>query len=94
MTLSTRDTRRRLEQARAASAIDCRSSSSYPSSSWSSSLIAVIAPAATAAAVAIAVAIAVAAATTIAATTAVVDCYVFVTPLLDFDGNGHRRRHP
>jgi hypothetical protein len=66
------------------------------SSSSSSSLIAVIAPAtananaaiafsasaiaAAAAAAAIAVAIAVADATTIAATTAVVDCYVFITP--------------
>ena len=45
-------------------------------------------------AVAAVVAAAVAAATTIAATTAVVDCYVFVTPLLDFDDAGRRRRHP
>ncbi len=31
---------------------------------------------------------------TIAATTSVVDCYVFGTPPLDFDGAGRRRRHP
>ena len=43
---------------------------------------------------AIAVAISVAAVTTIATTAAVVDCYVFVTPSLDFDGAGRRRRHP
>ena len=47
-----------------------------------------------AAVVAIAVAVAVAAATTIAATAAVVDCYVFLTPLLDFDGAVRRRHHP
>ena len=69
-------------------------------------LIAVIAPAAanaavafsaaaaTAATVAIAVAIAVATATTIAATAAVFDCYVFLTPPLDFDGAGRRRCRP
>jgi hypothetical protein len=45
-------------------------------------------------AVAAVVAAAVAAATTIAATAAVVDCYVFVTPSLDFDDAGRRRRHP
>ncbi len=45
-------------------------------------------------AIAIAVAISVAAVTTIATTAAVVDCYVFVTPSLDFDGAGRRRRHP
>ena len=76
----------------------------HPSSSYlllssllSSSLIAVIAPAAAAAAaaaIAIAVAIAVAAATTTAATAAVVDFYVFVTPLLDFDGAGCKWHHP
>ena len=32
-------------------------------------------------------------ATTIAATASVVDCYVFGTPSLDFDGAGHRRCH-
>ncbi len=30
---------------------------------------------------------------TIAATASVVDCYVFGTPLLDFDGAVRRRRH-
>ena len=44
--------------------------------------------------IAIAVAISVAAVTTIATTAAMVDCYVFVTPSLDFDGAGRRRRHP
>jgi len=39
-------------------------------------------------------AVAVAAATTITATTGVVNCYVFVTPSLNFDGAGRRRRHP
>jgi len=46
------------------------------------------------AAVAAVVPAAVAAATTIAATAAVVDCYVFVTPSLDFNGAGRRRHHP
>ena len=62
---------------------------------FSASAVVAVATAATAAvAVAIAVAIAVAAATTIAATAAVVDCYVFITPPLNFDGAGCRRRHP
>jgi len=46
------------------------------------------------AAVTAVVAAAVAAATTIATTAAVVDCYVFITPSLDFNGTGRRRRHP
>jgi hypothetical protein len=49
---------------------------------------------AVAAAVAITVAVAVAAATTIAATAAVVDCHVFLTPPLNFDGADQRRHHP
>ena len=65
---------------------------------FSASAVVAVATAATAAtaavAVAIAVPIAVAAATTIAATTAVVDCYVFITPPLNFDGAGCRRHHP
>jgi hypothetical protein len=62
---------------------------------FSASAVVAVATAATAAvAVAIAVAIAVAAATTIAATTAVIDCYVFITPPLNFDGAGCRRHHP
>ncbi len=52
------------------------------------------AAAAVATVVAIAVAIAVATATTIAATAAVVDCYVFLAPPLDFDGAGRRRCRP
>ena len=46
------------------------------------------------AAVAAVTAVNVAAATTIAATTAMVDCYVFVTPSLNFDDAGCMRRHP
>jgi len=46
------------------------------------------------AAVAAVIAAAVAAATTIGATAAVVDCYVFVTPSLDFNGASSRQRHP
>jgi hypothetical protein len=37
---------------------------------------------------------AVAAATTIATTAAMVDCYVFITPSLDFDDAGRRQLHP
>ena len=67
---------------------------------FSASAVAAVAAAAAAAAAAvaaaavvIAVAIAVAAATTIAVTAALVDCYVSVTPPLDFDGPCRRRCH-
>ena len=50
--------------------------------------------AAVAATVAIAVAIAVAATTTIASTAAVVECYVFLAPPLNFNGAGRRRCCP
>ena len=61
---------------------------------FSASAVAAVTTDAAVTTVAAVVAAAVAAATTIAATTAVVDCYVFVTPLLDFDDAGRRRRHP
>ena len=56
--------------------------------------VAAVAAVTAVAAFAAVIAAAVAAATTIAATAAMVDCYVFVTPSLDFYDAGRRRRHP
>jgi len=60
-------------------------------------LIAVIAPAVANAAIAFSASAVAVVAPVIAdavITAAVVDCYVFVTPSLDFDGAGRRQRHP
>ena len=76
-----------------ANAADAFSASAVAAVAAVAAAAAAAAAAIAAAAVVIAVAIAVAAATTIAVTAAVVDCYVSVTPPLDFDGPCRRRCH-